>query len=130
MDRSLKIILAVLAILILINLVLHFTGGNSNLKVVLQDIKRSQLRLDTALTELNHAREEIDSLQRDFLKFNNYILDIQGRVEIMDLERRVNDQRFRMKRDSIVARLKELYKEIEITGEDLPPVLEYDSRNQ
>jgi hypothetical protein len=130
MDRSLKIILAVLAILILINLGLHFTGGNSNLKVVLQDIKRSQLRLDTALTELNRTREEIDSLQRDFLKFNNYIRDIQGRVEIMDLERRVNDQRFRIKRDSIVARLKELYKEIEITGEDLPPVLEYDSRKQ
>jgi hypothetical protein len=130
MDKSLKIILAVLAILILINLIVHFTGGNSNLKVVLQDIKRSQLRLDTALTELNRTREEIDSLQRDFLKFNNYILDIQGRVEIMDLERRVNDQRFRLKRDSIVTRIKELYKEIEITGEDLPPVLEYDSRNQ
>ena len=130
MDKSIKIILIVLGVLILINLGLSLFGGNNNnLNDSLDRIHESQKKLDSAMLAIAHSKAQLDSLQVNFSKFSSYVHDIQGRVEIMDLERRANDRRFVTKKDSITSRLKELYKEIETTGDALPAVEEFDSKN-
>jgi hypothetical protein len=127
MDKSIKIILVIVGILVLVNLGFNLFGVNSNIKDSLQRIHASQEKLDSAMEAIARSKAQLDSLQVHFSKFNSYVRDIQGRVEIMDLERRANDQRFRMKKDSINLRLKNLYKDIQTTGDDLPPVEEFDS---
>jgi uncharacterized coiled-coil DUF342 family protein len=129
MDKSLKVILIVLGTLVLINLGLNLFGSNNNLKESLEKIQESQEKLDNAMQAIAKSKAQLDSLQSHFNKFNSYVHDIQGRVEIMDLERRAKDQRFQVKKDSINQRLKDLYKEIETTGNDLPPVEEFDSHH-
>lgn len=130
MDKPLKIILIVLAAIVLVNLGFSLLGVNSNLKDSLQRIQESQQKLDNAMQQIARSKAQLDSLEKHFTKFNSYVHDIQGRVEIMDLEHRASDLKFRQKKDSINNRLKELYKEIETTGKDLPVVEEFDSRTK
>ena len=120
MDKSIKIILAVVAGVMILNFLFSFFGINSNLNKALKKMEESEKKLDNSIKEITASRSKLDSVRSDLTNFKDYIKDIQGRVEILDLERRANQEKFRKQKDTIQNRLKELYKDVETTGEDLP----------
>ena len=100
--------------------------ANSNLRAALQTLDGTKKKLDSASFEITQSKIQVDSLQQNFVRFGAYLRDVQGRMERMDLEKRIGDQSFVAKRDSIRIRLKELNKTVDLTGQDLPevPVIE------
>lgn len=121
MDKPLKIILIVLAVLMLASLIKGlFSSGDDNLKKAIENINKSQQKLDSSLLQISYTRSKIDSIRTDMEVFKMYIKDIQGRVEILDLENRKSISDYRKYRDSIKNRLNELYHTIDTTADDLP----------
>ena len=100
--------------------------ANSNLRTALKTLDGTKKKLDSATIEIAQSKIQVDSLQQNFVRFGAYLRDVQGRIERMDLEKRIGDQSFAAKRDSIRIRLKELNKTVDLTGQDLPevPVIE------
>ena len=100
--------------------------ANSNLRAALKTLDGTKKKLDSASFEITQSKIQVDSLQQNFIRFGAYLRDVQGRMERMDLEKRISDQSFAVKKDSIRMRLKELNKTIDLTGQDLPevPVIE------
>jgi len=101
---------------------------NSKLHTAIKILDETKKKLDSAAVEVKHSKAQVDSLHQNFSRFSAYILDIQGRLERLDLEKRVNDQHFQSKRDSIQTRLKELNKTVDLTGESLPEVKVIDTK--
>lgn len=100
--------------------------ANSNLRAALKTLDGTKKKLDSASYEINRSKIQVDSLQQNFVRFSAYLRDVQRRTERMDLEKRISDQSFAVKRDSIRVRLKELNKIVDLTGQALPevPVIE------
>ncbi len=96
--------------------------ANSNLRAALKTLDGTKKKLDSATIEIAQSKIQVDSLQQNFVRFGAYLRDVQGRMERMDLEKRIGDQSFATKRDSIRVRLKELNKTVDLTGSDLPEV--------
>lgn len=122
---------ALVVILVIAAVVLYQTFvANSNLRAALKTLDGTKKRLDSASYEISQSKIQVDSLQRNFVKFGAYLRDVQGRIERMDLEKRISDQSFSVKRDTIRMRLKELNKMVDLTGQDLPevPVVETKKR--
>src|SRR6185369_11793821 len=94
--------------------------ANSNLRAALQTLDGTKKKLDSASFEITQSKIQVDSLQQNFVRFGAYLRDVQGRMERMDLEKRIGDQSFVAKRDSIRIRLKELNKTVDLTGQSLP----------
>src|SRR6185369_4914485 len=94
--------------------------ANSNLRAALKTLDGTKKKLDSATIEIVHSKIQVDSLQQNFARYGAYLRDVQGRMERMDLEKRISDQSFATKRDSIRVRLKELNKTVDLTGQDLP----------
>ena len=95
---------------------------NSNLRAALKTLDGTKKKLDSASLEIKSSKIQVDSLQQNFVRFGAYIHDVQGRLERLDLEKRITDQSFVSKKDSIRVRLKELNKIVDLTGQDLPEV--------
>src|SRR5882724_6145421 len=89
---------------------------NSNLRAALKTLDGTKKKLDSASLEIAQSKIQVDSLQRNFVRFGAYLRDVQGRMERMDLEKRISDQSFAVKRDSVRTRLKELNKTVDLTG--------------
>lgn len=102
--------------------------SNSKLQTAIKILDETKIKLDSAAMEVKYSRAHVDSLRQNFVRFSAYILDIQGRLERLDLEKRINDQSFRDRRDSIQIRLKELNKTVDLTGEALPEVKVIDTK--
>jgi len=96
--------------------------ANSNLRAALKTLDGTKKKLDSATIEIAQSKIQVDSLQQNFVRFGAYLRDVQGRMERMDLEKRIGDLSFATKRDSIRVRLKELNKTVDLTGQDLPEV--------
>ncbi len=96
---------------------------NSNLRAALKTLDGTKKKLDSASSEIRYSKIQVDSLQQNFVRFGAYLQDVQGRLERLDLEKRITDQSFASKKDSIKMRLKELNKIVDLTGQDLPEVL-------
>ncbi len=121
MEKYLKILLIVLAALLAINLVFNlFKGDSGNLDKAIDNINKSQRKLDSSLMQINYTRNKIDSIRNDIDVFKVYIKDIQGRVEILDLENRKGLTDYKKYRDSLKSRLDELYHTIDTTANNLP----------
>ncbi|MEX2191316.1 MAG: hypothetical protein WEB33_11505 [Bacteroidota bacterium] len=116
-----KIILGLGAAGLIVWVVLFLTL-NSRLNDAIDKLESAQNRIDSSLTTLSVARSVIDSVRTDLARFSSYIRDIQGRVEILDLNERAANTQFRTQKESIVRRLKELYKDVEATGSELPEI--------
>ncbi len=116
-----KIILGLGAAGLLIWVVLFLTL-NSRLNEAIDRLETAQSRVDSSLTTLFIARSVIDSVRTDLARFSTYIRDIQGRVEILDLSERAANAQFRTQKEFIVQRLRELYKDVEATGTELPEI--------
>lgn len=122
MNPKERIILYLLAVGVLVLIINSFLFSGRNLRDAVRKLDEAEKNLNTSLKIIESSRAKIDSLQIDIYRFKSYILDIQGRVEILDLEKRVNEQKFAAKRDSIRERLRQLYKEVELVGEELPEI--------
>lgn len=121
MTNITKIILGLGAAGLIIWVVLFLTL-NSRLNDAINRLESAQSRIDSSLATLTMTRSVIDSVRTDLARFSTYIRDIQGRVEILDLNERTANTQFRAQKESIVRRLKELYKDVEATGSELPEI--------
>ena len=118
---------AIVVILLIVAVALYqIFVTNSNLRAAIKTLDGTKKKLDSAALEIKYSKTQVDSLQQNLVRFGAYIHDVQGRLERIDLEKRVSDQSFIGKRDSIKVRLKELNKSVDLTGQDLPevPVIE------
>ncbi|MBI1768400.1 MAG: hypothetical protein HY015_08325 [Bacteroidetes bacterium] len=124
--EKLKDVAIIVILLIVVVALYQVFVTNSNLRAALKTLDGTKKKLDSASIEIKYSKIQVDSLQQNFVRFGAYIHDVQGRLERLDLEKRISDQSFITKRDSIRVRLKELNKTVDLTGQDLPevPVIE------
>src|SRR3972149_2314449 len=115
-----------IALLALVLLLWMFVYSNSRLNEAIDRLNEAELKIEETLQTLSKATATIDTVRIGLGTFGAYVRGIQGRVEIIDLAQRVEDDQFRSQRSKIKGRLKELYKDVENTGQDLPeiPVVE------
>lgn len=118
-----------IALLAIVLLLWMFVYSNSRLNEAIEHLDAAEIKMREALGILSASRAVIDSVQKDMGLLGTYVRDIQGRVEIMDLAQRAADDQFRNQRSRIKGRLKELYKEVESTGEGLPDIPVVEMRN-
>jgi hypothetical protein len=111
-----------IALLAIVLLLWMFVYSNTRLNEAIQHLHAAELKMQETLQILSSSRATIDSVQKDLVVFGTYMKDIQRRVEIMDLAQRVEDDQFRSQRSKIKRRLKELYRDVENTGQDLPEI--------
>ena len=118
------------ALLAIVLLLWMFVYSNSRLNEAIQHLDTAELKMKEAMQMLSSSRATIDSVQKNLTTFGTYVKDIQGRVEIMDLAQRMGDDQFKSQKSKIRERLKELYKDIGNTGQDLPeiPVVETEKK--
>jgi len=118
--------LPVAALVALVLFCVLFLYSNSRLNEAVDRLNAAEQKIDQTLQTLSSAKTTIDTVQKDLARFGTYVKDIQGRVEIMDLTQRSEDEQFRKQRSRIKGRLKELYRDVESTGKELPeiPVVE------
>jgi chromosome segregation ATPase len=121
MEKIKNILVFIILIIVAVALYQTFIV-NSNLRQAINTLDSANKKLDLAAEEISYSKARVDSLQKNFARFSAYIKDVQGRLERMDLEKRINEQAFVAKRDSIRIRLKELNKTVDLTGQDLPEV--------
>ena len=89
----------------------------------------AEKKLDDASQEIKDSRRMVDSLQLDFARFGSYINDLQGRVEMNDLQNKLRQSQFVSKRDSLQKRLTQLGNKINLTGHHLPEIRIFDSQS-
>ncbi len=121
MNNLTKYLPTLLLLGILICIVLLLTL-NSNLDRAVERLEQAELKIDSSFISLRSARLEIDSVRSGIATFNAYVRDIQGRVEILDLNERMLSERFKGQGEKLRSRLRDLYKEVEQTGKELPDV--------
>jgi len=95
---------------------------NSNLDRAVERIEQAEHKIDSSFISLRSAKLEVDSVRNGIAAFSSYVRDIQGRVEILDLNERMLSDRFKGQGEKLKLRLRELYKEVEQTGKELPDV--------
>lgn len=118
------------ALLALLFFLVLFVYSNSRLNEAIDRLNAAEQKIDETLWTLSSAKTTIDTVQKDLATFGTYVKDIQGRVEIMDLTQRSEDEQFRNQRSRIKGRLKELYRDVESTGKELPeiPIVEAEKK--
>ncbi len=109
-------VILLLGLLVCIALLLTL---NSNLDRAVERLEQAELKIDSSFISLRSARLEIDSVRSGIATFSAYVRDIQGRVEILDLNERMLSERFKGQGEILKSRLRELYKEVERTGKEL-----------
>jgi septal ring factor EnvC (AmiA/AmiB activator) len=117
-----KLIIYLIGAGVLVLLLNNFLFSGRDLSKAVKKLDEAKVEIGNSIQMLNRSQVKIDSLQADIQRFKSYIVDIQGRVEIIDLEKRVNEAKFATKRDSIRERLKKLYEEIGLVADDLPEI--------
>ena len=75
-------VILLLGLLVCIALLLTL---NSNLDRAVERLEQAELKIDSSFISLRSARLEIDSVRNGIATFSAYVRDIQGRVEILDL---------------------------------------------
>lgn len=121
MTNLTKLVLGLAAIGLVAWLAMFLTM-NSRLNEAIDRLEEAQTGLHSGLAALSSARESVDSVRADLRRFSTYLKDIQARVEILDLNERAGNARFRSDRDAILQRLRELYRDVETTGSQLPEI--------
>lgn len=115
-SRYLPVGLIVLAII----LIGYFYSSNSKLGDALEKLNQANKSITEAISKVDSAKVKINELQSNLSNYGMYVKDIQGRVEIDNLERRLKNAKDKSERDSIYKRLKDLGNTIDLTGEELP----------
>ncbi|KAA2241388.1 hypothetical protein F0L74_15920 [Chitinophaga agrisoli] len=94
--------------ILVVNLGMNLFGSNKGLKEAVRNLETARKRLDTALVQLQTTGSMLDSIQANLEQQRTLINDIRFRTELMDLEKRVRDERSKVKIDSIKDRIKVL----------------------
>ena len=123
-NKNLKILLYIVLGLMVVQFLYSMFGVNKNLNDALSKLQDSQKKLDSAITIIDKSKLKIDSARTKLNDFSTYVEDIQGRVQILDLENRKNDVKYKAKADSIRKKLNILYKEFNIETDSLIPLVE------
>ena len=123
MDKPLRIIIFIVLGLVVFHLVFDLFNTRSNLKAVIKNLEKSRANIDSALNEIKFSQGKLKTMQDDLDKFSLYIKDIQGRVELSDMEKKKAEARTLKERDSLKALIKKGKEELLIT-DTLPDILE------
>lgn len=119
MKSKTKYLLGGVAIAAILALAAGTFYSNFYLTRALRKIDRVQGELEKTMNVLHFSTNKIDSMRNELSAYKLFIRDIQGRVEIMDLENRKNQGRFLQKKDSIKNRLDLLYKQYGISNGEI-----------
>ena len=103
-----KTLFFVIIAILVVNLGLSLFGSNKGLKEAVRNLETARKRIDTALVQLQSTSTMLDSIQVNLERQRTLINDIRYRTELMDLEKRVRDERSKVKIDSIKDRIKVL----------------------
>jgi hypothetical protein len=125
MERPFKIILIAILALISIQLIINLFVISPNLKNSLQKLEASQRELENARKLVMESKLRIDSIQTNVLKFNNYLITIQGQTEVLYQERALREAQFRTQRDSILRDIKQM--KLKLDSVQLPELEIYDT---
>jgi hypothetical protein len=125
-NKNLKIWLAIIVGIISIQLLVNVLFVSPRLKQSLERLEEAQQHLNSVRDEVQYSRKEIDSIRLNLMKFNNYVIAIQGRTEILFKEKAFRDAKFKTQRDSIQLEMKMLHESIDTIS--LPPLKIYDTR--
>ena len=125
-NTQLKTTLVLIFAVLTIEISLHFLLVNPRLTESLQHLSTAQHHLDSVRQEVTRSRKAVDSIRISLLKFNNYLIAIQAKTEILFKEKELREAKFKIDRDSILAEIKSLYQTIDTLN--LPPLQIYDSR--
>lgn len=123
MDKPLRIVIYVVLGLVVFHLVFDLFNTRSNIKTVIQNLEKSRANVDSALNEIRISQDKLKSMQEDLDKFSLYIKDIQGRVELNDMQKILDDKKYALKKDSIRGLIDKMKVELKIT-DTLPDILE------
>jgi hypothetical protein len=121
MEKNNKTIILILLILLAVASVNSFFTHLA-LRRVNRHLENSTMRIDSAMKGISASRAGIDSLCIDLKKFGNYMKDVQGRVEYIDLQNKMKEVAFQFYRDSIQNRIKQIKAELDLTGAGLPDI--------
>ena len=122
MDKPLRIIIFVVLGLVVFHLVFDLFNTRSNIKAVIKNLEKSRQNIDSALNEIKFSQGKLKTMQEDLDKFSLYVKDIQGRVELTDIEKKKKDALSLKERDSLKALIKKLKEEL-LTTDSLPPII-------
>jgi hypothetical protein len=125
-NKTLKTWLSIILGVVIIQLLLNFFFVSPRLKKSLERLEEAQQNLDSVRNEVVYSRKEIDSIRLNLMKFNNYVVAIQGRTEILFKEKALRDAKFKVDRDSILNDMKIIHDAIDTIS--LPPLKIYDTR--
>jgi septal ring factor EnvC (AmiA/AmiB activator) len=121
MDKPLKIVVYVVLGLVVFHLVFDLFNTRSNIKAVIENLKKSRQNIDSALNEIKFSQGKLKEMQEDLNKFSLYINDIQRRVELDDNEKKKLDAMSIRERDSLKTLIKKGKEEI-LKSDSLPPI--------
>ena len=124
-----KELFPVVFIIIAVVIVWQIVMINSNIRESINILSQTEKKLDSASQEIKDSRRLVDSLQLDFARFGSYLNDLQGRVEMNDLQNKLRQSQFAGKRDSLENRLAQLRFKVNLTGHDLPEIRIFDSKS-
>jgi hypothetical protein len=124
--KKLRTWLAVIMAVVIIQLLLNFIFISPRLQKALGKLEEAQQHLDSVRSEVQYSRKEIDSIRLNLMKFNNYVVAIQGRTEILLKEKDLREAKFKVDRDSILQEMKMIHESIDTIS--LPALKIYDTR--
>jgi chromosome segregation ATPase len=128
MEKNLKTALLVVISLLAVNFIVTLFIVSPAIRSSIRKLEETKLELDSAKDEIRRARESVDSLQTNLLKFGNYVINIQAQAELNRKEREVKEGRYKTKRDSIQQQIDSLRTLADTIH--LPIIEVYDSRKK
>lgn len=120
MDKSMKTIIVIAGIVLAANLIVNLFGMFGPLNDAKKSIKELKSNLLVMDTMLKQSQICLDSVQKNLVVHGNYVLDIQKRVQILDLNRRSELQKFMTSRTEIKKELDSLYHTTSVSSDSLP----------
>jgi hypothetical protein len=127
MEKPLKVALLVVIFLLAGQFIITIFTVSPAIKSI-RKLEETQLKLDSATNQIRDARERIDSLRTDLLKFGNYVVNIQAQSELNRKEREIKETRFKTNRDDIQQQIDSLRTLVDTLH--LPVITVYDSRKK
>ncbi len=119
MEKSIKIILFIIIVIVVVNFVATIFGNN-NIKGIRVNLEKAKLTTDSALNELKYSKSKLDSIKDDMLVFQSYINNIQKTVELNDIEKRLKEEKNAVKVTEFKENIKKL--RLEIETDSLPDI--------
>jgi len=86
----------------------------------IRHLQHASEELNSSLIELRESSRHLDSIKKELTMYQSYLKDVRQRVEYMDLQHRLKEGLYTKQRDSLLLRINQLKKELDLTGSLLP----------